>query len=140
MELVIGNNKNWKQNINIGKRNNQNFVSVPHSKLTTQLTYKAQLAGIKVVITEESYTSKCSFLDLEPIKKHTSYLGKRIKRGLFQSNKGYLYSADVNGSLNIGRKVVGESGFNRDSIVRFVVNPIRFKPYKANLVDICLHN
>lgn len=138
--LVIGNNKNWKQNINIGKRNNQNFVSVPHSKLTTQLTYKAQLAGIKVVITEESYTSKCSFLDLEPIKKHTSYLGKRIKRGLFQSNKGYLYSADVNGSLNIGRKVVGESGFNRDSIVRFVVNPIRFKPYKANLVDICLHN
>jgi IS605 OrfB family transposase len=129
--LVIGNNENWKQNINIGKRNNQNFVNIPHEKLIQQLTYKAQLVGIKVIVTEESYTSKCSFLDLEPIKKQEVYLGKRVSRGLFKSSSGYVYSADVNGSLNIGRKVVGESAFSSDSIVSFVVKPLRVKPYKA---------
>jgi putative transposase len=130
--LVIGSNKNWKQNINIGSRNNQNFVNIPHDKLIQQLTYKAQLVGIKVIVTEESYTSKCSFLDLEPIKKQDVYLGKRISRGLFKSSNGYVYSADVNGSLNIGRKVVGESAFSRDTIVSFVVKPLRIKPYKAS--------
>jgi putative transposase len=130
--LVIGNNDNWKQNINIGKRNNQNFVNIPYEKLIQQLTYKAQLSGIKVVVTEESYTSKCSFLDLEPIKKQEIYLGKRINRGLFRSSSGYVYSADVNGSLNIGRKVVGESAFSSDSIVSFVVKPLRVKLYKAS--------
>lgn len=88
--------------------------------------------GIKVITTEESYTSKCSFLDLEPVKKQEKYLGKRLNRGLFSASNGYLYSADVNGSLNIGRKVVGESVFNRDSIVRFVVDPLRVKSYKAS--------
>jgi IS605 OrfB family transposase len=130
--LVIGQNKNWKQRINLGQKNNQNFVNIPHFKLIQQLTYKAELAGIKVVVTEESYTSKCSFLDLEPIKKQNKYLGKRVTRGLFKAHNGYVYSADVNGSLNIGRKVVGESVFNRDSIVRFVVNPLRVKSYKAS--------
>ncbi len=113
--LIIGKNKNWKQSIKIGKKNNQNFVSIPHEKLIKQLKYKAELVGIKGIVTEESYTSKCSFLDLEPIKKQESYVGKRVKRGLFKASNGYVYSADVNGSLNIGRKVVGESVFDRDS-------------------------
>jgi IS605 OrfB family transposase len=130
--LVIGNNKDWKQNINIGKRNNQNFVGVPHSRLIQQLEYKAKLVGINVVTTEESYTSKCSFMDLEPIKKHKTYQGIRTTRGLFKSSKGYIYSADVNGSLNIGRKVVGDLPFSKDSIESFVVKPLRVKPYKAN--------
>lgn len=130
--LVIGQNKNWKQGIKLGKKNNQNFVNIPHDKLIQQLTYKAQLVGIKVITTEESYTSKCSFLDLEPVKKQEKYLGKRVKRGLFKASNGYIYSADVNGSLNIGIKVVGESVFDRDSIVRFVVNPLRVKSYKAS--------
>ena len=95
--LVIGQNKNWKQRINIGKKNNQNFVNIPHFQLIQQLRYKAELAGIKVVVTEESYTSKCSFLDLEPIKKQNKYLGKRVTRGLFKAHNGYVYSADVNG-------------------------------------------
>jgi len=30
--LVIGKNKLWKQNINIGKKNNQNFVQIPYDK------------------------------------------------------------------------------------------------------------
>jgi transposase len=118
------------------KRNNKVdyylHVNIPHDRLIQQLTYKAQLVGIKVITTEESYTSKCSFLDLEPVKKQENYLGKRVKRGLFKASNGYVYSADVNGSLNIGRKVVGESVFDRDSIVRFVVNPLRVKSYKAS--------
>ena len=106
--LVIGYNEEWKQNINIGKRNNKNFVNIPFYTFINQLEYKCKLEGIKVVLTEESYTSKCSFLDNEPVKKHENYLGKRIKRGLFKSAEGNLINADLNGSLNILKKVVGE--------------------------------
>ena len=65
------------------------------------------MVGIEVVETEESYTSKCSALDLEPIQKHKSYLGKRVKRGLFKTATGLLINADWNGLCNIGRKVFG---------------------------------
>ena len=106
--LVIGHNKNWKQEINIGKKNNQNFVNIPFNNLIHMLTYKAQLEGIQVIEIEESYTSKCSFLDNEKICKHENYLGKRIKRGLFKASNGKLINADLNGALNILRKVVGE--------------------------------
>ena len=106
--LIIGHNKNWKQEINIGKRNNQNFISIPFNKLIHMLTYKAQLEGIRVIETEESYTSKCSFLDDEKIGKHENYKGKRIKRGLFRTSLGKLINADLNGALNILKKVVGE--------------------------------
>ncbi|MFM6405845.1 MAG: RNA-guided endonuclease TnpB family protein, partial [Microcystis sp.] len=82
--LVIGHNQGWKQNLNIGDRNNQSFINIPHSRFIEQLTYKANLVGIEVKTTNESYTSKCSFLDLESIQKQKSYLGKRIKRGLFR--------------------------------------------------------
>jgi len=104
--IVIGKNKNWKQNCNIGKVNNQKFVSIPFEKLINQITYKAELNSINVILHEESYTSKCSALDLEPIKKHEKYIGKRVKRGLFKYSNG-LVNADINGSLNILRKVIG---------------------------------
>jgi putative transposase len=107
--LAIGKNVGWKQEINIGKRNNQNFVSVPHARFIDMLTYKAKLVGIKVVVTDEGYTSKCSFLDLESIGKHETYLGKRVHRGLFCSKEGRLINADVNGAYNIIRKVAPES-------------------------------
>ncbi|MFN7527334.1 MAG: IS200/IS605 family accessory protein TnpB-related protein, partial [Dolichospermum sp.] len=113
--LIIGKNENWKQNINLGSKTNQNFTNIPHARFIQQLEYKAKLVGIKVQIVEESYTSKCSFLDFEPIKKHEQYLGKRVKRGLFKSQSGKHYSADLNGSLNILRKVVGDSIFDRNS-------------------------
>ena len=106
--LVIGYNEEWKQNINIGKINNQSFVNIPFYVFIKQLEYKCKLEGINFIITEESYTSKCSFLDNETIEKHESYLGKRIKRGLFRSAKNRIINADLNGSLNILRKVVGE--------------------------------
>jgi len=69
------------------------------------LTYKCQLVGINVVTTEESHTSKCSFLDSEPIHHHEKYAGRRIKRGMFRSASGKLINADLNGAYNIIKKV-----------------------------------
>ena len=106
--LVVGYNEEWKQNINIGRRNNQSFVGIPFYIFIKQLEYKCRLEGINVILTEESYTSKCSFLDNEPLRKHSNYIGKRIKRGLFRSAKNKIINADLNGSLNILRKVIGE--------------------------------
>ena len=115
--LVIGKNPEWKQDANMGKRNTQNFVSVPHARFIDMLTYKARLVGIKVVLTEESYTSKCSFLDHEPIKKHEHYMGKRIARGMFCSQFGKLINADVNGSYNIIKKVASKSFEDVEGVV-----------------------
>ena len=112
--VVIGYNKEWKQGINIGSVNNQNFVGIPYYKLLNMLTYKCEMEGISVIITEERYTSKCSFLDDEDICKHEEYAGKRIKRGLYKSSDGRLINADVNGALNILKKVIGK--FEYDSI------------------------
>lgn len=106
--LIIGKNDGWKQEVNIGKKNNQNFVSIPFEKFVFMLQYKCNLEGINVIIREESYTSKCSFIDNEEIKKHETYLGRRIKRGLFKTAFGKIINADLNGSLNIMKKVVGE--------------------------------
>lgn len=109
--LVIGKNKTWKQNVNLGKKNNQNFVDIPFARFIEMINYKLKLLGVDCVINEESYTSKCSFLDFEEIGKHEVYLGKRIKRGLFKAGSGKLINADLNGSLNILRKVVGNDAF-----------------------------
>nr|DAN33192.1 MAG TPA: endonuclease [Caudoviricetes sp.] len=109
--LIIGYNEEWKQNINLGRTNNQSFVNIPFLTFINQLEYKCKLEGINVILTEESYTSKCSFLDGETLEEHENYLGKRIERGLFKSAKGKLINADLNGSLNILRKVVGDFSY-----------------------------
>lgn len=124
--LVIGYNELWKQKINIGKRNNQNFVSIPYYKLIQMLEYKCIKHGINLIINEESYTSKCSFLDNEEVKKHDLYLGKRIKRGLFKSNNGILINADVNGSYNILKKAVPNAFSNG-------IEGVAVHPYRINL-------
>ena len=135
--LVIGKNDGWKQEINIGKRNNQNFVQIPHAQFVEMLTYKAELAGIQVVITEESYTSKTSFLDLEPPEKQESYLGRRVNRSTFRASDGRLMHADVNGSYQIIRKVI-PTAFDR-GIGGVVVHPVGWtvKPTKAKDVHFC---
>lgn len=120
--LVIGKNEGWKQDINIGKRNNQNFVQIPHARFIQMLEYKCSLNGIRVILTEESYTSKCSFIDNEPICKHEVYMGKRIARGLFRANSGFIFNADVNGSYNIMRKAIPNAFAN--GIEGVVVHPI----------------
>jgi putative transposase len=102
--LVIGRNLKWKQQVKMGKANNQTFVNIPFRQLINMLIYKAKLVGIKVILVEENYTSKCSFLDGETPKKHEIYAGKRVKRGLFCSGNGRLINADVNASYNIIKK------------------------------------
>jgi putative transposase len=102
--LVIGKNVGWKQAANLGRKNNQSFVFIPHARFIDMLTYKAQLVGIRVITVEESHTSKCSFLDLEPIGHHDRYLGQRVKRGLFVASTGQKIHADINGSYNILRR------------------------------------
>lgn len=130
--LVVGWNKDFKDSINLGRVTNQKFVAIPHKKLIEQLQYKGKLAGISVVLVNESYTSKCSALDQEPLEKQECYLGKRIKRGLFRTRSGVKINADVNGSLNIGRKVIGNE-FISHPIGDAVVHPIRVKAYKRRL-------
>lgn len=115
--LIVGYNKNWKKSISIGKKNNQNFVSIPFYKLISMLEYKCMKMGINFTTHEESYTSKCSFIDNEEVKKHKIYLGKRIKRGLYQSNVGLSINADVNASFNILRKVVPDVRWDRGCAV-----------------------
>lgn len=123
--LIIGKNTEWKQECSIGKANNQNFIQIPHSRFIDMLTYKCEKVGITVKLQEESYTSKCSFLDMEEICKHETYCGKRIKRGLYISKNAVKINADVNGSYNILRKAI-PSVFNH-GIEGFVVNPIVIK-------------
>jgi putative transposase len=124
--LVIGKNDFWKQAANLGNRNNQNFVQLPHARFIEMITYKAQLAGIRVIYQEESYTSKCSFLDLETIGKQAVYLGKRISRSLFRAADGQLIHADVNAAYNLIRKAIPTAFAN--GIAGVVVRPMRLTP------------
>ncbi|MCG3217792.1 MAG: transposase [Candidatus Heimdallarchaeota archaeon] len=119
--IVLGYNENWKQNISIGKKNNQTFVNIPFLRLVQKIQYKAEDEGIRVELTEESYTSKCSYLDNEPIKKHKKYAGKRINRGIFRSSNGTEINADCNGAGNIGRKVFPMFNYGIVDVVRHPV-------------------
>ncbi len=136
--LCIGKNDGWKQEANMGTRTNQNFVQIPHARLIAMLTYKAELVGITVKLTEESYTSKASLLDLDPLPvrmndDETKYIfsGKRIKRGLYRTADGRLINADINGSGNIIRKVAPDA-FESEGVedgkgvlASLVVHPVR---------------
>ena len=133
--LVIGHSSYWKQDTNIGKVNNQNFVQIPFNKLIQMLSYKCKLIGINCVIQEESYTSKASFIDNDyiPVFNSTTELnykfsGQRVKRGLYCSKNGIKINADINASLNILRKylkVNSDDLFNINSrdFRGFVYNP-----------------
>ncbi len=135
--LVIGKNAQWKTEIELGKRTNQNFVSIPHSRLIEMLEYKARLAGITVIVKEESYTSRSNFLDLDPIpvygktEKEPVFTGKRIKRGLYKTSTGQLINSDVNASYNILRKAIPNAFSN--GIGSCVVQPRRVNPLKVKV-------
>ena len=120
--IVIGLNKTWKQECNIGKVNNQNFVQIPYDTLINKIKYKAENIGIKVIMTEESYTSGTSFIDSEiPIKENYDK-SRRVHRGLFKSNQGILVNADLNGAYQIMRKVFPE--VNSDGILGVDFHPV----------------
>jgi len=109
--IVVGYNPDWKRNINIGRKNNQNFVQIPHGTLRGKLQYLCKLHGINYIEQEESYTSKASFFDNDYLPvynadNHQEYTfsGKRITRGQYRDSDGYVLNADINGALNILRK------------------------------------
>lgn len=128
--IVIGQNKDWKQKSNMGKKNNQEFTTIPHSLLIQMITYKAERHGIKVIVTEESYTSKASFLDNDEIPVYgdndgeKSFSGIRIKRGLYRSKNGTMLNADVNGATNIMRKVFSKAFEEQSSFISALLQPL----------------
>ena len=137
--LIIGKNDGWKQDTNMGRQTNQNFLSIPHDRFISMLSYKCSLAGIAVIMQEESYTSKASFLDLDEIPVHGEkgsekavFSGYRRHRGLYvrKGGKGTI-NADVNGSYNILRKCKPE--VFADGIAGLVVVPALIK--RANLFN-----
>lgn len=138
--LIIGKNDGWKQDTNIGRVNNQNFVSIPHEKFIGMLTYKCAMAGISVIMQEEGYTSKASFLDMDPIPIHGEdgakdavFSGYRKHRGLYvrKNGKGNI-NADVNGSYNILRKCKPEAF--AEGVAGLVVAPVLIKRTNLSMI------
>ncbi len=107
--IVVGYNSEWKQEVELGKVNNQHFVGIPYYTFVKMLQYKCEEEGINFIITEESYTSGCSFLDDEMPCEENYNIRRRVKRGLFRSNRDILINADVNSAYNIVRKVFPEA-------------------------------
>jgi len=132
--IVIGKNDGWKTEMNMGHATNQTFQSIPHNNLIQKIQYKAKQVGIQVLLTEEAYTSKASFLDRDSLPKYSpdeqppQFSGKRIKRGLYKSKNGTLLNADVNGSGNIGRKVIPNSTFGTQWDRSLAARPVRINP------------
>lgn len=128
--IIVGKNPFWKQEADMGRRNNQNFVQIPHTRFIEMLTYKAALVGIQVEIQEESYTSKASFLDLDSIPTYKpddetvyTFSGRRVKRGLYRASGKRFLNADINGAYNILRKSRPDA-FAK-GVAAYVVQPLR---------------
>lgn len=132
-KIIVGKNNGWKKKINLGKKTNQAFCMIPIYLLLEKIKYKAAIVGIEVIFTEESYTSKASFYDRDPLPKYgddeVKFSGSRKHRGLYVIND-FAINADINGSLNIGRKVIPEFlGIGDRSLA---ARPITVNPLKAN--------
>ena len=110
--IIIGKNDGWKQEPKMGKKANQSFVQIPHSVFINMLEYKCQKHGLNFIAANEAHTSKTSWLDDEAPEHQEKYLGSRIKRGLFKSAAGTFINADVNGALQIVRKVFPKAKAN----------------------------
>ena len=128
--LILGKNPLWKQRVELGKKHNQEFVQIPHARFIELLSYKAALVGIRVILTEESYTSRASFLDRDAIPvydpartEEPRFSGRRKGRWYYASGRQIIHS-DVNGSYNIGRKVV-PTAFDGPGIAAPAVRPRR---------------
>jgi putative transposase len=139
--LVLGKNPFWKTRVELGKKNNQEFVQIPHAQFLEMLTYKAQALGIRVMVTEESYTSKASFLDLDllPTYDPTQGADQEEKPHFSGSRDGRWYRvkgrapihSDVNGSFNIGRKVFPTAfgpGIEATAVRRHLACRLNYRP------------
>ena len=131
-QIVVGHNLNWKQNINIGSRNNQNFVQIAFNQIIQKLSYKVEEVSIILKEQEESHTSKCSFLDNELIEHHKEYVGKRIMRGLFKTAKGLLINADVNAGYNIIKKAIPKAFSNEGGCA---LHPISYSITNKGIIN-----
>ncbi len=111
--IIIGQNKQWKQDVNFGSKNNYTFCMLSHSQLIHRIQEKAMESGINVIVIEESYTSKASFLDNDDIPaldgNEHQFSGKRKTRGCYVSKDGININADVNGASNIIRKALPQA-------------------------------
>lgn len=129
--VIVGVNPGMKQDINIGSRNNQNFVQIPHWSLRNKLKSLCERYGLLYQEQEESYTSRASFLDGDSIPTYNpdnpqehQFSGKRVRRGLYQTQEGHLINSDCNGAANIGRKS-NHNGFNSEWVVAVLAQPLR---------------
>ncbi len=104
--FIVGYNENWKTRVNMGQNNNRQFYDIPYSRIIKKLKEKLLSNGKELIITEESYTSKCDSLSLEKLDKTENFMGCRIYRGLFISSTGKAINADLNGAINIMRKKI----------------------------------
>lgn len=120
--IIIGQNKGWKQEVNLKSQTNQNFTQIPFAKFIQMIQYKAEEKGIAVILTEESYTSGTSFIDNEEPIKEFYNKSRRKHRGMFKSNKGILINADLNGAYQIMKKVVPIKWNRGCALQPFVVN------------------
>jgi len=107
-KVIVGDGKGWKQNIDLGDKINQSFVQIPFDKFKQKLKHKLEEKGIEYQLQNEAYTSKCSFLDNEPVKHQEEYEGSRVSRGLFRASDGTRINADINGACNIAKKAIGK--------------------------------
>lgn len=138
--VAIGKNPRWKKEVNMGTKNNQQFVLIPHAKFISMLTRKLEKIGITVKEGEESYTSKASFLDWDEIptwqpgKTNTwSFSGKRVATKKYRSQDGTVIHADVNGAFNIGRKVIPNSFDSLELIVKRNSGCVVAHPRRVNI-------
>ena len=109
--IVVGYSPEFKQSPKLGKSNNQNFTQIPLGDFRLTLKSLCERYDIDYIEQEESYTSKSSFLDNDPLPEYKAeqpykgtFSGKRVKRGLYKSSNGTLINADVNAAANILRK------------------------------------
>ena len=114
--FIVGYNEGWKTKVNMGQNNNRHFYDIPYSRILQKLKDKLLANGKQLIINEESYTSKCDSLSLEKLGKNEFYTGNRIHRGLFISSVGKAINADLNGAINIMRKVINLSEVSGNNI------------------------
>ena len=146
--IIVGKNTYWKDSVNLGKQTNQNFVSIPYFKFIKTLRFIGYKYEIPVIETEESYTSKASFLDLDEIPVYkkgedtkVTFSGTRVKRGLYKSKEGKIINADVNGSYNIIRKYLGDKVIDLKKIRYKKIRKINFEDlYPQHLQQYRLEN
>jgi IS605 OrfB family transposase len=141
-KVIVGDGKGWKQNIELGDSTNQHFMHIPFDTFKQKLKHKLEEHGIGFELQNEAYTSKCSFLDDEPIEEHDEYAGTRVERGLFRGSDGTEINADINAAANIARKHTGKPNsdlFKSEDGLSSVVNaPKRIRKPDFHQVNIAV--